>query len=164
VKASHAFSAVSQSFDEPNLVSHGGLLTAAVLTERIGLWPLVAGALTVPGPTGVNSAAKTATVLAGMLSGADSFDDLDVLRAGGTRSSLDGRAGGLSTTAVALADRAGPELVLRAQPPDPPFADLVAGTFELIGQEPVAELWIVLVRVHEGVGEVGVLEVMIADG
>jgi len=78
VKASHAFSVVSQSFDEPNLVSHGGLLNAAVLTERIGLWALVAGALTVPGPTGVNSAAKTATVLAGMLSGADSFDDLDV--------------------------------------------------------------------------------------
>jgi len=83
VKASHAFSVVSQSLDEPNLVSHGGLLTAAVLTERIGLWPLVAGVLTVPGPTGVNSAAKTATVLAGMLSGADSIDDLDVLRAGG---------------------------------------------------------------------------------
>ena len=84
MKASHAFSAVSQSFDEPNLVSHGGLLTAAVLTERIGLWPLIAGTLTVPGPTGVNSAAKTATVLAGMLSGADSIDDLDVLRAGAT--------------------------------------------------------------------------------
>ncbi len=84
VKASHAFSAVSQSFDESNLVSHGGLLTAAVLTERIGLWPLIAGTLTVPGPTGVNSAAKTATVLAGILSGADSIDDLDVLRAGAT--------------------------------------------------------------------------------
>jgi len=88
MRASHAFSVVSQSFDEPNLVSHGGLLTA-VLTERIGLWPLVAGALTVPGPTGVNSAAKTATVLAGMLSGADSFDDLDVLRAGGTPTLFD---------------------------------------------------------------------------
>jgi len=80
MKASHACSIVSQSFDEPNLVSHGGLLTAAVLIERIGLWPLIAGALTVPGPTGVNSAAKTATVLAGMLTGADSIDDLDVLR------------------------------------------------------------------------------------
>ena len=43
MKASHALSSVSQSFDEPNLVSHGGLLTAGVLTERIGLWELSAG-------------------------------------------------------------------------------------------------------------------------
>jgi len=84
VKASHALSPVSCAFDEPNLVSHGGLLTAGVLAERLGLWPLVAGTLTVPGPTGVNSAAKVATVLAGMLSGADSIDDLDVVRAGAT--------------------------------------------------------------------------------
>jgi hypothetical protein len=89
VRASHALSSVSQSFDEPNLVSHGGLLTAGVLTERIGLWELVAGTLTVPGPTGANSAAKTATVLAGMLSGADCIDDLDVLRAGATPTLLD---------------------------------------------------------------------------
>jgi len=111
VKASHAFSVVSQSFDEPNLVLHGGLLTAAVLTERIGLWPLVAGAaLTVPGPTGVNSAAKTATVLAGMLSGADSIDDGDVLRAGGTPALFDdlrapsttGRGCGRSPTATSV--------------------------------------------------------------
>jgi len=82
VKASHGLSSVSQVFDEPNLVSHGGLLTAGVLTERVGLWPLVASTLTVPGPTGVNGAAKVATVLAGMLAGADSIDDLDVLRSG----------------------------------------------------------------------------------
>jgi len=85
-------------------------LAAAVLTERIGLWPLVAGALTVPGPTGVNSAAKTATVLAGMLAGADSIDDLDVLRAGGTpRCSMicgprprSGRGCGRSPTATSV--------------------------------------------------------------
>ena len=82
MKASHVLSSVSQVFDEPNLVSHGGLLTAGVLAERIGLWTLVASTLTVPGPTGVNSAAKVATVLGGMLSGADSIDDLDVLRSG----------------------------------------------------------------------------------
>ncbi len=89
MKASHALSSVSQSFDEPNLVSHGGLLMAGVLTERVDLWALIAGALTVPGPTGVNSAAKSATVLAGMLSGADSIDDLDVLRSGATPTLLD---------------------------------------------------------------------------
>jgi DDE family transposase len=84
VKASHVLSSVSQVFDEPNLVSHGGLLTAGVLAERIGLWSLVASTLTVPGPTGANSAAKVATVLGGMLAGADSIDDLDVLRCGAT--------------------------------------------------------------------------------
>jgi hypothetical protein len=89
VRASHALSSVSQSFDEPSLVPHGGLLTAGVLTERLGLWPLIAGTLTVPGPTGVNSAAKAATVLAGMLSGANSIDGLDVLRAGATATLFD---------------------------------------------------------------------------
>ena len=82
MKASHGLSSVSCVFDEPNLVSHGGLLTAGVLAERIGLWSLVASTLTVPGPTGANSAAKVATVLAGMLAGGDSIDDLDVLRSG----------------------------------------------------------------------------------
>ncbi len=89
MKASHALSSVSQVFDEPCLVPHGGLLTAGVLTERLGLWPLIAGTLTVPGPTGVNSAAKVATVLAGMLSGANSIDGLDVLRAGATATLFD---------------------------------------------------------------------------
>ena len=53
MRASHVLSSVSQVFDEPNLVSHGGLLTAGVLAERIGLWSLVASTLMVPGPTGV---------------------------------------------------------------------------------------------------------------
>lgn len=84
MKASHVLCSVSQVFDEPNLVSHGGLLSAGVLAQRVGLWALVGGTLTVPGPTGANSAAKAATVLAGMLAGADSIEDLDVLRAGAT--------------------------------------------------------------------------------
>lgn len=84
MKASHSLSRVSHSFDEPNLVSHGGLLAPAVLAERIGLGRLLGRTLSVPGPTGVNSAAKSLTVLGGMLAGADSIDDLDVLRAGAT--------------------------------------------------------------------------------
>ena len=46
VKTSNAADEQVEVFDEPNLVSHGGLLTAGVLCERIGLWPLVAGSLT----------------------------------------------------------------------------------------------------------------------
>ncbi len=40
--------------------------------------------LRLPGSVGANSDAKVATVIMGMLAGADSIDDLDVLRAGAT--------------------------------------------------------------------------------
>jgi len=95
---------------------------------------------------GVNSAAKTATVLAGMLSGADSIDDLDVLRAGGTRSSWTAWPGVLPLPR--RPSRTVLDQSFCCKHSRQPFADLVAGTFELIGQEPVAELRIVLVRVH----------------
>ena len=55
-----------------------------MLCERVGLAQLVADSLSVPGPCGANSAAKALTVLGGMLAGADSIDDLDVLRSGAT--------------------------------------------------------------------------------
>jgi len=84
MRSSHVLSRLSHSFDEPNLVSHGGLSAPAMLCQRIGLDTLVACTVTVPGPCGANIAAKVATVLGGMLAGADSIDDLDVLRAGAT--------------------------------------------------------------------------------
>lgn len=80
---------MGHSFDEPNLVSHAGLLAPAMLAERVGLPGLIAGTLTVPGPCGANSAAKALTVIGGMLAGADSIDDCDVLRAGATPKLLD---------------------------------------------------------------------------
>ena len=66
-------------FDEPNLVSAAGLVPSLRLAETAGLYDLLAG-LTVPSP---NAAVKTACVLGGMLAGADSIDDLDLLRHGG---------------------------------------------------------------------------------
>ena len=84
MRSSHVLSRLTHSFDEPSLVSHGGLSAAAMLCQRIDLDALVASTVTVPGPCGVNIAAKVATVLGGMLAGADSIDDLDVLRAGAT--------------------------------------------------------------------------------
>lgn len=84
MRSSHVLSRPSHSFDEPNPVSHGGLSAAAILCQRIGLDALVASTVTGPGPCGANIAAKVATVLGGMLAGADSIDDLDVLRAGAT--------------------------------------------------------------------------------
>lgn len=76
VKPSHTIRPV---FDDPNLVSAAGLVPALRLAESAGLHDLLEG-LTVPSP---NAAAKTAAVVGGMLAGADSIDDLDLLRQGG---------------------------------------------------------------------------------
>jgi len=72
------------SFDDPNLVSHAGLVQAASLWQRLGMPGVIRRCLRLPGSVGANSDAKVATVLMGMLAGADSIDDLGVLRAGAT--------------------------------------------------------------------------------
>jgi len=82
--ASHELSRVEVSFDDPNLVSHAGLLHAASLWQRLGMPGVVRRGLRLPGSVGANSDAKVATVVLGMLAGADSIDDLDVLRSGAT--------------------------------------------------------------------------------
>jgi len=76
VKASHTIRPV---FDDPNLVSAAGLVPVLRLAESVGFYDLLQG-LSVPSP---NPAAKTAAVVGGMLAGADSIDDLDLLRHGG---------------------------------------------------------------------------------
>jgi hypothetical protein len=68
VRASHDLSRVSVRFDEPNLVSHAGLLPAAVLAERVGLAALVDQRLTL-GEHGANSGTKALTVIGSMLAG-----------------------------------------------------------------------------------------------
>lgn len=70
------------SFDEPNLVASAGLVPALALAEGAGLSGLADEWLTVPGSAGT-AGAKLTTLVAGMLAGADSIDDLDVLRHGG---------------------------------------------------------------------------------
>ena len=79
----HAASGVGASFDEPNLVSAAGLLPVLRLAGDVGLCRLVGGRLGVSGPCGANPAGKIATIVAGMVAGADCIDDLDVVRSGG---------------------------------------------------------------------------------
>lgn len=62
-------------------MSHAGLAPVLELAEKAGLSELVEGCSTLPT---ANMTVKVRTVIAGMLAGADSIDDLDVLRAGGT--------------------------------------------------------------------------------
>jgi hypothetical protein len=76
VKPSHTIRPV---FDDPNLVSAAGLVPALWLAESAGLYDLLDG-LSVSSP---NAGAKTVSVVGGMLAGADSIDDLDLLRHGG---------------------------------------------------------------------------------
>ena len=77
VKASHA---VRPVFDDVNLVSAAGLLPVWRLAEAAGFHAVLRG-LSVASP---NAAVKVGCVVAGMLTGADSIEDLDVLRSGGT--------------------------------------------------------------------------------
>jgi hypothetical protein len=78
VKPSHK---VRPVFDDPNLVSAAGLVPSLRLAESAGLYDLLDD-VTVPSP---NAAAKAACVVGAMLAGADSIDDMDLLRHGGMR-------------------------------------------------------------------------------
>src|SRR5215216_814490 len=62
VQLSHMVRATSAVFDEPNLVSAAG---------------------TVPADKGANAGLKVALLVAGMVAGADSIDDMGLLRHGG---------------------------------------------------------------------------------
>ena len=77
MKACHSIVPV---FDDPNLVSAAGLVPVLELAGRAGLDGLLAEHLSVPS---ANAPDKSRSVIAGMLAGADSIDDLDLLRSGG---------------------------------------------------------------------------------
>jgi Transposase DDE domain group 1 len=83
VRLQHAAAGTRASFDDPNLVSCGGLEPVMRLAQLCGLHGLVRQRLHVPTDKGSNAAGKVATVVAGMLTGADCIDDLDVVRHGG---------------------------------------------------------------------------------
>ncbi|HKP07815.1 MAG TPA: IS1380 family transposase [Microbacterium sp.] len=79
----HAPAAVSAVFDDPNLVSAAGLVPMLRLAQRAGLAELAQARLSVPTHKGANAGAKVAALVAGMLAGADSIDDMNLLRHGG---------------------------------------------------------------------------------
>ena len=81
MQLSHTAGRMSARFDEPNLIGSAGLVPAIALAGQIGLGELADEVFTVPGAKGC-AGVKLTSVLAGMLAGADSIDDLDVLRHG----------------------------------------------------------------------------------
>lgn len=82
MRSSHVNPVRSADFTEPNLVSCAGLVPALAVAEPAGLDRLAQAHLSVPGAAGHAAGAKVTTVVAGMVAGADSIADLDVLRHG----------------------------------------------------------------------------------
>ena len=83
MRLSHARRAISARFDDPNLVSCAGLVPVMALAQRCGLAALLAERVRITAKGGANAVAKVLAVVAGMVAGADSIDDMDLLRHGG---------------------------------------------------------------------------------
>src|SRR3954452_3826551 len=79
----HTSRATSAVFDDPNLVSSAGLVPVLALARSAGLGELTQQHLTVPTDKGANAGLKVAALVAGMVAGADSIDDMALLRHGG---------------------------------------------------------------------------------
>jgi hypothetical protein len=94
VRVSHRFTASSARFDEDNLVSDAGLVPLLGLAEQTRLPQIIAEKVSIKTPRVKSGAAnpvpKLLGVIAGMCTGADSIEDLDVLRAGGMPILFDG--------------------------------------------------------------------------
>ena len=82
MRLSHSPGKTRASFDDPRLVSHAGLVPVMALAERAGLQDLVAEHVRPGGECGVNPDLKVGCLVAGMAAGADSIDDMGVLRHG----------------------------------------------------------------------------------
>src|SRR6266700_8120107 len=133
----HRLGKTRASFDDPNLVSHAGLVPVMALAERAGLGDLIAGHVRPGGECGVNARMKVPALVAGMAAGADSVDDMDVLRHG-AMSTLFGGVRAPSTLGshlrsyawgnVAQLEKAGREflIALAGRAPLLPGADVLA--------------------------------------
>jgi hypothetical protein len=83
VQLSHTSRATSAVFDDPNLVSSAGLVPVVALAESAGLGALAQSRLSVPTDKGANAGPKVTSLVVGMVAGADSIDDMALLRHGG---------------------------------------------------------------------------------
>jgi Transposase DDE domain group 1 len=90
VRLRHHAPVTRVSFDDPNLVSCAGLVPVLRLAQDAGLHGLVTGRVSVPGHKGSNPGGKVATIVAGMVAGGDSIDDLNLARHGGMASLFTG--------------------------------------------------------------------------
>lgn len=89
MKLSHTPAATSVVFDDPNLIGSAGLVPVLRLAESAGLSALADARLSVPTDKGAHAGAKVSALVAGMVAGADSIEDMALLRHGGMRRLFD---------------------------------------------------------------------------
>ena len=82
MRLSHPRPVTAAGFDEPNLVPAAGLVPVMRLAADAGLDEMAGQLLTVPTDKGANAGGKVNALVAGMLAGADSIDDMALLRHG----------------------------------------------------------------------------------
>jgi hypothetical protein len=82
VRLLHGLAKIHATFDDPHLVSRAGLVPVMALAQRAGLAGLVGEHVRIARPCGVNAPVKVPGIVAGMIGGADSIDDLGLLRHG----------------------------------------------------------------------------------
>jgi Transposase DDE domain group 1 len=90
VRLLHSLTKIQATFDDPNLVSRAGLVPVMALAQRAGLAALAGEHVRPTGRCGASPAAKVPGIVAGMIGGADSIDDLDMLRHGAMPALFDG--------------------------------------------------------------------------
>ena len=78
----HGLAKIHASFDDPHLVSRAGLVPVMALAQRVGLAELIGEHVRPGRRCGVNPQVKVPCLVAGMIAGADSIDDMDLLRHG----------------------------------------------------------------------------------
>ena len=81
MQLSHTRPVASAVFDDPNLVSCAGLVPITALAQKCGLAALADEHLSVPTDKGAHAGAKVLS-LVGVIAGADSIDDMALLRHG----------------------------------------------------------------------------------
>lgn len=90
MQLSHTRPVVSAVFDEPNLVSSAGLVPVMALARKARLRELGDEHLSVATDKGANAGLKISSLVAGMAAGADSIQDMALLRHGGMGKVLPG--------------------------------------------------------------------------
>jgi len=83
MKLSQSSASVTARFDDEHLIGYAGLVPAMRLASQAGLYDLVGQHVRIRGDHGANASLKIGSLVAGMVAGADSISDMDVVRHGG---------------------------------------------------------------------------------